>query len=138
MEADDDNKKKLRTTLVGALGKYCFKDAAVVAEAMSRFEAFVADPTDAAALSADIRAAVFSIAIQSDNSEAVYEKLISAHAKVTDGAVKIHIYQALGDVPSVALKQKALEYALSGAVRSQDLIYIPMMMVNSGKAGADC
>lgn len=36
-----------------------------------------------------------------------------------DGAAKIHIYGALGKVPSSPLRKRALEYNLSGAVRSQ-------------------
>ena len=38
---------------------------------------------------------------------------------VKDGAAKIHIYGALGKVPSSPLRKRALEYNLSGAVRSQ-------------------
>ena len=53
------------------------------------------------------------------------------------GAVKIHIYGALGKASGAALQRRALDFCLSGAVRSQDLIYIPMAMATSGKAGAD-
>ena len=53
------------------------------------------------------------------------------------GAVKIHIYGALGKAGGAALQKRALDFCLSGAVRSQDLIYIPMAMATSGKVGAD-
>ena len=36
-----------------------------------------------------------------------------------DGAAKIHIYGALGKVPSSSLRKRALDFNLSGAVRSQ-------------------
>jgi len=91
---DSDNKKQLRSTLVGGLGKYCFKDPAVVSEALKLFEAFIAAPTDAAALSADIRAAVLSIAAKSHLHEASFDKLMAAHGQVTDAAVRTHIYYA--------------------------------------------
>lgn len=35
------------------------------------------------------------------------------------------------------MRQKALDFNLSGSVRSQDLIYIPMAMASSGREGAE-
>jgi len=135
--SDDDNKKKLRSTLVGSLARFCFKDPAVVAEAKQRFKAFVEAPTDPGALSADVRPAVLSIAMQSEGSEALFDQLVAAHDQVSDGAVRNHIYGALGDAPTLALKKRALEWALTSSVRSQDMIYIPMATASSGKEGAE-
>mmetsp|Transcript_85496 Transcript_85496/g.147813 ORF Transcript_85496/g.147813 Transcript_85496/m.147813 type:complete len:889 (-) Transcript_85496:87-2753(-) len=135
--SDDDNRKKLRSTLVDAVAKYCYKDAAIVADAMKRFEAFVAAPNDSSVLSADIRPAVLSIAMQSQGTEAVFDKLVAAHDAASDGAVKIHIYSAMGAAPTPALKAKVLDWLQGDAVRSQDLIYIPMGMATGSKEGAD-
>jgi len=134
---DSDNDKKLRSTLVSTLEKFCFKDAAVVADAKKRFDAFIANPNDTSALSADIRPAVLSLVMKSEGTEAVFDKLVAAHDAVTDGAVRIHIYGAIGGSPSLALKKRALDWAISDAVRSQDLIYIPMSMGTSGREGAE-
>jgi len=109
----------------------------VTAAAMQRFKAFVASPADSAVLSADVRSAVLSIAMQSEGSDALFEQLSAAHDAVNDGAVRIHIYSAMGEAPTESLKKKSLDWALSGAVRSQDLIYTPMSMATSGKEGAD-
>jgi aminopeptidase N len=129
---DSDNRKLLRTTLVGLLANYCFKDDKVAAEAKKRFDAFIQAPTDAAALAADIRAAVFSITMQSCGSDDIFDKLVEAHNAVTDGAVRQHIYAALGKSPTKALRKRALELVLTETVRSQDMVYIPMSMALSG------
>ncbi|CAE7877035.1 NPEPPS [Symbiodinium necroappetens] len=135
--ADSDNRKKLRSTVLAAVSKYCSQDPTISAEAVRRCKDFAASPNDATVLSADIRSAVFDVALQSHHAALAFDELVRAHEVVTDGAVKIHIYGALGKAGGAALQQKALDFCLSGAVRSQDLIYIPMAMATSGKTGAD-
>ncbi|CAK9053976.1 unnamed protein product [Durusdinium trenchii] len=135
--SDDDNQKKLRSTVLSAVAKYCYKDSAIAAEAVKRCKAFVADPNDPAALNADIRSAVFDVALQSAEGAEMFDELIKAHETVKDGAVKIHIYGALGKAQSSTLRKRALDFNLGGAVRSQDLIYIPMAMAASGRDGAE-
>mmetsp|Transcript_1550 Transcript_1550/g.3923 ORF Transcript_1550/g.3923 Transcript_1550/m.3923 type:complete len:885 (-) Transcript_1550:120-2774(-) len=133
---DSDNQKKLRSTVLAAVSKYCSQDPTIAAEAVRRCKEFAAAPNDASVLSADIRPAVFDVAVQSDQGASIFEDLVAAHGVVTDGAVKIHIYGAMGK-GGPELQKKALEFCLSGAVRSQDLIYIPMAMATSGKSGAE-
>lgn len=134
---DDDNKKLLRSTLVGLVAKYCYKEPEVVAEAMKRFKAFLAAPNDSASLAADIRPAVLNIAMMSQGTEEVFNQLTAAHSAVTDGAIRNHIYAALGASPTPQLKQRALDFAMGGEVRSQDLIYIPAAMATGGREGAE-
>jgi len=136
LPTDDDNQKKLRSTVLSAVAKYCYKDPTISAEAVKRCKLFVSEPNSTASLNADIRAAVFDVAVQSEG-EAMFDELTKAHEMVKDGAAKIHIYGALGKVPSSSLRKRALEFNLGGAVRSQDLIYIPMGMASSGKDGAE-
>eukprot|EP00405_Crypthecodinium_cohnii_P010223 CAMPEP_0206429112 /NCGR_PEP_ID=MMETSP0324_2-20121206/6049_1 /ASSEMBLY_ACC=CAM_ASM_000836 /TAXON_ID=2866 /ORGANISM="Crypthecodinium cohnii, Strain Seligo" /LENGTH=882 /DNA_ID=CAMNT_0053894735 /DNA_START=32 /DNA_END=2680 /DNA_ORIENTATION=+ len=133
--SDDDNTKKLRSNLISCVAKYCYKDKEVVAEAKKRFQAFIADPNDPAALSADIRTAVLSIVMKAEGSQAVFDQLIAAHNEAKDGTVRISIYGALGEAPTLALKQKALQWCLTDEVRSQDLIYLPREVATSGKEG---
>mmetsp|Transcript_106031 Transcript_106031/g.253066 ORF Transcript_106031/g.253066 Transcript_106031/m.253066 type:complete len:876 (+) Transcript_106031:55-2682(+) len=132
---DDDNRKKLRSTVLSAAAKYCFKDPRVAEEAVRRCKVFMAEPNDVKSLNADIRAAVLEVAVQSDST--VFEELLKVHEVLTDGAAKIHMYGALGKATSAKQRQMALDFTLSGKVRSQDLIYIPMAMASSGKAGAE-
>lgn len=135
--SDDDNTKKLRQTVLSAVAKYCSTDPAVASEAMKRLRSFIAAPNDAAVLHADIRPAVLDLAMQGEDASSIFNDLVNAHEVVKDGAVKIHVYGAMGHAPTPALRKQVLEFNLSGAVRSQDIIYIPMSMATSGKEGAE-
>jgi len=66
-----------------------------------------------------------------------FERVQKAHAETTDAAVRISIYRGLGDAKGTDLQNAALEWCLTDAVRSQDLIYIPMVVASSGKDGAN-
>ena len=44
-------------------------------------------------LSADIRSAVFDVAMQSDQAAIVFDDLVQSHDVVTDGAVTSHIHR---------------------------------------------
>jgi len=134
--SDTDTRKSLRSIVLSLVAKYCYKDPSISGEAVKRCKAFVAEPNNVASLNADIRAAVFDVSVKSAG-ESMFDELIKAHEMVKDGAAKIHIYGALGKAQSAALRARALEFNLSGSVRSQDLIYIPMAMASSGKDGAE-
>ncbi|CAJ1366412.1 unnamed protein product [Effrenium voratum] len=118
-----------------AVEAHMAKDPRVAEEAVRRCKVFMAEPNDVKSLNADIRAAVLEVAVQSDST--VFEELLKVHEVLTDGAAKIHMYGALGKATSAKQRQMALDFTLSGKVRSQDLIYIPMAMASSGKAGAE-
>jgi len=135
-EGDSDNTKKLRSTLLSLVSKYLATDEAVSAEAMKRIEAFFNAPNDSAALNADIRPAVFSVAIKS-GGEKMMNRLMDVHSSLEDAACKIHVYQAIADAPTTELRLKVLKWVNSDAVRAQDLIYTPTLMSRSGKAGAE-
>jgi aminopeptidase N len=144
--SDSDNTKSLRTTLWGLMGHYCSKEDFARSEALKRFRAFIAAPDDSKALSADIRSAVLGIAMVSSGVQdtvadfggpaAVFDQLVEAHDKVTDGAVRQHVYAALGKSPTPEMRKRALELCLTDTVRSQDMIYIPMAMALSGPEGS--
>jgi len=136
-DGDSDNRKKLRSSLVGLMARYCASDPAVAGEAKKRFEAFCADPNDCAVLSADIRPAVLTLAMKGEGFEENYERLLKAHDVVTDAAVRINIYTTIGEAPSSALRTRTLEWMLTDAVRAQDMIYLPMAIATSGRDGAE-
>ena len=54
------------------------QDPSISAEAVKRCKAFVADPNTAASLNADIRLAVFDVAVKSEG-DAMFDELIKAH-----------------------------------------------------------
>jgi len=136
-DTDDDNRKVLRTALATAVAKYCDTDAEVCAEAQRRCNAFIAAPSDTAVLSADVRTAVLTLAMQAEGCEATFDQLVKVHNAIDDGAVKQSIYQALGKSASSTLRKRGLEWALGHEVRAQDLIYLPMAVSNSGREGAE-
>merc|ERR1711865_1064980 len=67
----------------------------------------------------------------------LFDRLEKAHDEASDGAIKIHIYRALGEAPTPELRKRALEMCLTDKVRSQDMIYLPMSVAVSGKAGGE-
>lgn len=136
---ESDNQKKLRSILIGAVSRFCYKDPAITAEATRRFHEWVAAPNQSGpgALSADIRPAVLSIAMKSCASSELLDQLQASHDCLADAAARIHVYQALGQIESADLRTRVLEWALTEHVRSQDLIYIPSSMALSGKESAE-
>jgi len=139
---DDDNTKLLRAILAGMMSKYCSADADHMKAAKQKCEAFLEaasegkDTSDV--LSADVRAAVLSCAMKADPSSALFDKFVAVHNKTDDGTVRQHIYSAVAS-SGKAFRQRVLTWALSGDVKSQDLIYLPMHVTTSGREGAeDC
>ena len=49
-------------------------------------------------LSADIRSAVFDVALQSDHAALAFDELVRAHEVVTDGSLTRHIRAHLVDL----------------------------------------
>lgn len=136
-EGDDDNKKKLRATLVSNVAKYCAKTPEVAAEAKRRCAAFLADPSDPQVLDANIRAAVFKIAMQAEGFGELYEQLVAVHNGPSDVAMKKDIYAGLCSAPTAELAARTLEWCLTDEVRSQDMIYVPMSVAAGYKDGGD-
>lgn len=98
----------------------------------------VADGTDInVAVSTDVRTAVLICAMKAEPSTELFDKLVAAHNKADDGAVRQSIYAAIGNSPTQALREKALAWGIGGDVRSQDLIYLPMHVRSSGADGAE-
>ena len=89
------------------------------------------------ALSADVRTSVLTCAMKADPSAALFDKFVAAHNKTDDGTVRQSLYAAVGNAPDKALRRRALDWALSDDVRSQDLIYLPMSVARLGKDGAE-
>jgi aminopeptidase N len=136
---DDDNTKKLRSTMAALMAKFCSAGADHMKAAGQKCEAFLAADTKDCntVLSADVRAAVLTCAMKSNPCAELFDKLVANHNRTDDGTVRQHIYSAVGDAPDKALREKALAWALSDDVRAQDLIYLPMFVTRSGSEGAE-
>jgi len=137
---DDDNTKTLRTILASLMAKFCSPGAEHMKVAKQKCEAFLqatSEGQDSSALSADVRTSVLVCAMKADPSTALFDKFVATHNKTDDGTVRQSIYAAVGNAPDKALRRRALDWALSDDVRSQDLIYLPMSVARSGKDGAE-
>jgi len=138
--SDDDNTKTLRASMAAVMTKFSSPTADHMKPAVEKANAFiqaVADGTDpTAAVAADVRTSALTYAMKANPSTELFDKFVAAHNKVEDGAARQSIYAAVGNSPTAALRQKALTWALSGDVRSQDVIYLPMHVSGSGAESA--
>lgn len=91
------------------------EDSEIASEAQKRCQAFLSEPNDPKALNADVRAAVFDVAVQSSGAE-LFEALLKSHETLKDGAAKIHIYGALGKAPSALRHLKSLKVQIENGV----------------------
>merc|ERR1719311_1193452 len=110
---DDDNRKKLRSTMAGLIAKFCYDDPDVKSEVKQRCAAFLAAPGDSSVLSADVRASVLTCAMKVEGAAELFDQLVEIHNKTDDGAVRQHVYAALGSAASPALRKKALDWGLT-------------------------
>ena len=135
-EADDDNAKLLRGTLISLLAKFCYKEPGVRQEAARRFAKFLVDPSDMANLPSDMRPYVFKIVLKNGGLKE-YEQVLSYFTTATDNAERKHVLSALGAAPDIKLKERTIEWTTSGAVKLQDCFYALGSVHYSGKAGAE-
>lgn len=138
-KADDKHLTKLmRGTIIGMLSSFNPSDE-VVGEAQKRFDAMVADPSDAAACPSEYRTSVFKIVLKKsgDKEAAVYDSLHKLFQAYDDNAEKKRILHSLGCAPSAAYKVNALDWASSGAVKLQDFFYTIGSVAGSNLLGAD-
>ena len=104
---EDPNVPLLRNELIDVLSQ--MNDAAVIAEADKRFDAYRANPDS---LSGDMREAVLRVVAR--HADAVRWEQIHALAKTTnDSAQKEEFYTYLGVAEDKAIAQKALDLALT-------------------------
>lgn len=106
-EGDSTTTRQLRTALVSTLGS--LGDAAVLAEARRRFDAFLADPTT---LSPDLRRTVLGMVAR--NADAATWDRLHALAKVEQSSMlRDQYYSLLAMAKDDALAQRALDLALT-------------------------
>jgi hypothetical protein len=125
-----------RSTIVALVGRFS-RRAADLDEARRRFDAFCADPTGpvgAAACPTEFRQTILQMALLEGGAEQ-YHALKAAYSKLQTDADRKHVMFALGHTSVPALRQQAMEWAISGAVKLQDFFYTLMSVSSSGSAG---
>ncbi len=113
------NTSLLRNLALSMLGRVEYND--VVEIALDKFEAFKKDGTP---LAPDHEAIIFNLAVE--HGDAAVDAFLrdAVFAKAVQNDAKVRVLRALGNTPDVTRLQTTLTWALSGAVRKQDVIYV--------------
>ncbi|KAJ1461785.1 peptidase family M1-domain-containing protein [Pelagophyceae sp. CCMP2097] len=126
--------RKLRGEVVSSLPTLCAGDADVQKEARRRFDLFVAG--DASAVPAEYQSAVYKLVLAA-GGEAEFDAVFKLFEQLPLNEEKKNALVGLGAAPTAALRARALDLALSPAVKLQDFFYVAMSMHGSSAAGRD-
>ncbi|MCU1467211.1 MAG: putative aminopeptidase [Actinomycetia bacterium] len=108
--ADDDRTRQLRGLLVNVLGSTA-KDPETIARAREIYERGGAD--------ADVQAAAISV-VAGNSTADDFDEFIARANKTTNPQEQLRYLYSLGDFPDEALVLRAVELALSDAIRAQN------------------
>jgi puromycin-sensitive aminopeptidase len=118
----------LRSMMLNLLSIFCYDEAHVAEEATRRFKKFQSDANDMQSLPSDMRSAVFKIVLK-NGGEKEYDDIKGYFYTASDQAERKHVLATIGSSPDPKLKDRTLEWTLSGDVKLQDFFY-PMMSVS--------
>ncbi len=113
--SDTPNTRELRASLFGVLGYYG-KDPAVLAQAHAIAEKYIADPSS---VDPTLREAALAIAARNGDA-ALFGQFQKIYETSTNPDLQIGALRLLAQFEDPLLEQRALDYAISGKVRSQD------------------
>lgn len=114
--ADTPNTRQLRAELFGVLGYYA-KDPEVLAEASKIAEKYFADP---AAMDANLGQTALAIAARNGDA-ALFDRLQKVYETSNNPELHIGALRLLSQFENPELVKRALDYAISGRVRNQDV-----------------
>ena len=131
--ADAHLTRKLRGELIAALPHFAKGDAAVLAEATRRFDAFVGGAPE---LPSEYQQPVFKLVL-AEGGEAEYAKILALFRTRPLNEEKKAALIGLGAAPTPALRTTALEFAMSDEVKLQDFFYLALSMQGSSPDGGE-
>eukprot|EP01129_Flabellula_baltica_P009755 TRINITY_DN4040_c0_g1_i2.p1 TRINITY_DN4040_c0_g1~~TRINITY_DN4040_c0_g1_i2.p1 ORF type:complete len:857 (-),score=233.95 TRINITY_DN4040_c0_g1_i2:36-2606(-) len=129
-EGEGDLTKLLRATVLRQLGGN--GDQSVIDEAKNKFEAYIADNST---LSADLLSVVISLVMRNGGEEE-YNKVVALYEAADQPEIRIKCLVGIGLSRDEELIARALEYAVSDKVRSQDLFYLLNACASTDKGRA--
>ena len=135
-ESDGHLSTLLRGMMINLLSTFCHDDENVAAEAMRRFKLFQANNSDMKSLPSDMRTSVFKIVLK-NGGEAEYEQVKDYYDQATDNAERKFVLGSLGHSPDPKLKERTMEWTLSGDIKLQDFFYPMGSVSHSSKVGRD-
>jgi aminopeptidase N len=138
--AEDGHLGKLkRACLVRLQAHFAPTSPAVASQAQALWDAFFADGLqgNASACPSDFKLQVFKVVLANapEGSTAAFDQLMAHVALLTSNAERKDVYHAVGAAPSLALKSKVLDWALSGDIKLQDFFYPIGSVSASGPEG---
>mmetsp|Transcript_2069 Transcript_2069/g.6264 ORF Transcript_2069/g.6264 Transcript_2069/m.6264 type:complete len:925 (-) Transcript_2069:12-2786(-) len=133
-EKDAHLDRKLRGEVIAALPTFCGGDAGVVAEAQRRFDAFRGG--DDAALPSEYQSAVYKLVLSAGDA-ATFDQILGLFESRPLNEEKKSCLVGLGAAPTDALRTKALDFALSDAVKLQDYFYVALATHGASTGGRD-
>jgi len=118
VSGEKDLNKLLRSVVLSALGDA--GDQTVIAEAKKRFEIYLSDKKS---LSNDLVGVVFKLTMR-NGGQVEYDQMLNVFHKATQPEEVIRALRSVGLSNDPQLIQKALDFALTDAVRTQDIFYV--------------
>ena len=113
--SDTPNQRQLRAALFGLLGYYG-KDPKVIAEAKQMTEQYIQDPGK---VDPTLGQSAVAIAARNGNA-ALFDQLQHIYETSTNPEFQIGALRMLAEFEDPALEERALEFTVSGKVKSQD------------------
>ncbi len=117
-DSDSPDTRELRAVLFSALGFYG-KDPAVIAEAHSITEQYLADP---ASVEPTLRQTALALAARNGDA-ALFDHFQKIYETSTNPELQIGALQRLAQFQNPSLVERALDFAVSGKVRNQDAAF---------------
>jgi len=135
-KSDDHLTSLLRGIMMRLISIFCYNDDGVRKEAESRFNKFIADPSNHSCLPSDIRSSVFKIILK-NGGQKEYDNLKAYFNKATDNAEKKIVLVSIGAIKDEKLKYELMEWCCSGAIKLQDFFYVMSSVSKSSSVGRD-
>ncbi|KAF9908820.1 hypothetical protein BX616_011368 [Lobosporangium transversale] len=130
-EGEDYLTSRLRNVILRTAGRAGHE--ATVAEAKRRFAIFVSDPSQDSILHPSVRQTVFEIVL-SNGGEQEFRHVLKYFHDAPKQDQQVVALLALGHVQQLDLIAEVQQLAISGAVRSQDILYVLIGLATNPKA----
>ena len=123
-ETDSHTTSMLRALCLSAVTKYGAKE--VVAEALVRFEKYVATKE----LAPDLRTVVFNCAVEF-GTEKQFDQMLRIWEEAETPELKMKALRAMGKTRDAKLIARYLDFAFSGQVRSNNVLYVFVQLASN-------
>jgi puromycin-sensitive aminopeptidase len=128
-EGETDNEKLFRGCIISLCANYSQSETEIISAATERFADIFSNPKSHH-VCADVIVPILKIVLKNGDEKEFNEAMDLFKAWQGSNIEQKYIYRAIGSIRSVNLKEKALEWAISGEIKLQDFFY-PVFSVSS-------